>query len=93
MRLGLMYVSGLRRDSGEAIPGERGKRPFDSVEDLRRRAKLNRTEMRTLAEIGALGSFGMRRRQALWQVGEELAMLAGWLVVSSVVAIKLFRFS
>ncbi len=30
--------------------------------------------------------------QALWQVGEELAMLAGWLVVSSVVAIKLFRF-
>ena len=31
--------------------------------------------------------------QALWQVGEELAMLAGWLVVSSVVAIKLFRFS
>ena len=29
---------------------------------------------------------------ALWQVWQELAMLAGWLVVSSVVAIKLFRF-
>ena len=28
----------------------------------------------------------------LWQVWEELAMLAGWLVVSSVAAIKLFRF-
>ena len=76
IRLGLMYVSGLRRDSGEAIPWERSKRPFDSVEDLRRRAKLNRAEMRTLAEIGALGSFGMRRRQALWQV-EKLFRPAG----------------
>ncbi len=29
----------------------------------------------------------------IWQVWEQLVMLAGWLVVSSVVAIKLFRFS
>jgi len=28
----------------------------------------------------------------LWQVWQELAMLAGWLVVSSAVAVKLFRF-
>ena len=76
LRLGLMYVSGLHRESGEAIPWERGKKPFDSVEDLRRRAKLNRAEMRTLAEIGALGSFGMKRRQALWQV-EKLFRPAG----------------
>ena len=32
--------------------------------------------MRTLAEIGALGPFGMRRRQALWQV-EKLFRPAG----------------
>ena len=30
---------------------------------------------------------------ALWEVWRELAMLAGWLVVSSAVAIKVFRFS
>ena len=29
---------------------------------------------------------------ALWDVGRELGMLAGWLAVSSVAAIKLFRF-
>jgi ABC-2 type transport system permease protein len=30
--------------------------------------------------------------QALWQVWRELAMLAGWLVVSSLAAIRLFKF-
>ena len=30
--------------------------------------------------------------EALWDVGPELGMLAGWLVVSSVAAIRLFRF-
>ena len=30
--------------------------------------------------------------QAIWDVWKELAMLAGWLVVSSFLAIKLFRF-
>ena len=30
---------------------------------------------------------------ALWDVWRELAMLAGWLVVSSAVAVKVFRFS
>jgi error-prone DNA polymerase len=42
--------------------------PFASVDDLRRRTSLNHSEVTTLAEIGALNIFGMRRREALWQI-------------------------
>ena len=41
---------------------------FDSVEDLIARTGLRRDELATLAEIGALNSFGYDRRTALWQI-------------------------
>ncbi|HSR53416.1 MAG TPA: error-prone DNA polymerase [Acidobacteriota bacterium] len=68
LRLGLMYAAGLRRQAGERIEGERRERLFASVDDLRRRCSLQRKEMAVLAQIGALNSLGMKRRQALWQV-------------------------
>ena len=68
VRLGLMYVAGLREEAGKAIERERQKRPFSGMDDLRRRTGLRKPEMATLAEIGALNGFGMKRRQALWQV-------------------------
>lgn len=68
IRLGLMYVHGLRREAGLAIEYERSRRPFSSLEDLCRRTPLNRAEVTQLASIGALNCFGMRRREALWQV-------------------------
>ena len=40
---------------------------FMSVEDLFARTGLRRDELTTLAEIGALNSFGYDRRSALWQ--------------------------
>jgi error-prone DNA polymerase len=43
-------------------------RRFASLEDLVRRVGLRRDEITVLAEIGALNSFGMDRRSALWQV-------------------------
>ena len=43
-------------------------RRFDSIDDLARRVSLRRDEIRVLAEVGALNSFGMDRRSALWQV-------------------------
>jgi error-prone DNA polymerase len=45
----------------------RAKR-FDTIDDLVRRIGLRRDEVTTLAEIGALNSFGLDRRSALWQV-------------------------
>ena len=67
IRLGLIYVKGLREKAGRAIQWERASRPFRSLEDLRRRTGLRKSELTTLAEIGAFGSLGMQRREALWQ--------------------------
>jgi error-prone DNA polymerase len=41
---------------------------FRSVEDLIARTGIRRDELATLAEIGALNSFGYHRRSALWQI-------------------------
>ena len=68
VRLGLLYVAGLREKAGKAIVRERRRQPFGSIAELRRRTGLRKSEMTTLAEIGALNSLGMRRREALWQV-------------------------
>jgi error-prone DNA polymerase len=75
VRLGLKYVNGLRRQVGEAIGAIQGTRDlalgasrFRSLEDLIARTGVNREELATLAEIGALNAFGHHRREALWQV-------------------------
>ncbi len=44
------------------------RRRFQSIEDLIRRTGVNREELATLAEIGALNGFGHHRREALWQI-------------------------
>ena len=68
MRLGLCYVKGLREEVGSTIESQRRRQSFKSVDDLRRRVALAKREITTLAEIGALNCFGMKRREALWQV-------------------------
>jgi error-prone DNA polymerase len=66
-RIGLRYVSGLRRETAERIAAERRTEPFRSVEELKRRATLRGDEMARLSETGALASLGLTRRAALWQ--------------------------
>ncbi|MBI4483973.1 MAG: error-prone DNA polymerase [Acidobacteria bacterium] len=68
IRLGLMYVRGLREETGLRSQRERRHMPFLSVEDLERRVDLRKDELTTLAEIGALNGLGLKRREALWQV-------------------------
>jgi len=68
IRLGLMYVKGLRKESGLRIEEARRQKAFRSLDDVRIRARLRKSEMTILAEIGALNGFGLKRRQALWQV-------------------------
>jgi len=65
VRLGLRYVRGLREEAGRRMERER---PFASADDLVRRAGLRSDELARLAELGALGSFGLERRAALWEV-------------------------
>ena len=70
VRLGLMYVSGLRTEAAEIIVAERNRKPFTSIDDFVRRVKLRKPELDVLAEIGALNSLeeGIDRRAALWQI-------------------------
>jgi error-prone DNA polymerase len=66
MRMGLRYVKGLRERAARALVEARGARPFDSIHDLARRARLERDELETLAAIGALAPLGGTRRTNLW---------------------------
>ena len=71
IRLGFRFVRGLREKMGKTIESERKREPFRSVDDLMERCRLNSNEISTLAEIGALASFGLTRRAALWQVARS----------------------
>lgn len=70
-------------------PVTRGLEPdrprFASIDELITRASLRRDEVATLAEIGALASFGQDRRGALWQV-ERAVRAAGPLLDTPAIA-------
>ncbi|HEX7181050.1 MAG TPA: error-prone DNA polymerase, partial [Thermoanaerobaculia bacterium] len=68
IRLGFRFVRGLRQKVGQTIERERKREPFRSVDDLVARCALHADEVASLAEIGALASFGLTRRAAMWQV-------------------------
>jgi len=79
LRIGFRYVRGLRQTAADKIVSEKQKRPFEGIDDLVRRVpELQKAELVTLSEIGALNSLGrgVHRRSALWQV-ERAARLAG----------------
>ncbi|MGZ5447638.1 MAG: error-prone DNA polymerase [Thermoanaerobaculia bacterium] len=67
VRLGLRFVKGLRAESGQRV--EAGQ-PYVSADDLARHARLRDDQLTKLAYAGALASFGMTRRAALWQAAE-----------------------
>jgi error-prone DNA polymerase len=72
VRLGMRFVKGLRSDAALKIVSERAIRPFSSIDDLKLRVPMiQKTELATLAEIGALNFMGAKkvhRRDALWQI-------------------------
>ena len=76
IRLGLSYVRSLARDAGMRISGERKRKVFTSLEELRDRAGLGRRELTSLSRVGALESLGLERRNALWQA-EKVSRYAG----------------
>jgi error-prone DNA polymerase len=49
-------------------PEDASRVRFRSIEDFIARTGVNREELATLAEIGALNAFGHHRREALWQI-------------------------
>ena len=66
IRLGLRQLKGLSETAGLRIVEARNFGAFSSVEELRRRAALSRSDMKLLAASGALGDIedetsGIRR--------------------------------
>jgi error-prone DNA polymerase len=72
VRLGFCVVNGLQQQHAAELVRQRHQRPFESLDDFKRRVPLSKDELRTLAELGALNCFSKHRRAAMWQVEETL---------------------
>jgi error-prone DNA polymerase len=68
VRLGLRMISGFAERAAGRIVTARNEHAFGSVEDLARRARLNRHDLKLLASAGALRSLSDHRRLAHWEV-------------------------
>src|SRR5262249_41049755 len=67
VRLGLGLIRGFKADAAERLVKARCERPFESTEDLARRAHLDRGDLSALAGADALASLAGHRREALWE--------------------------
>jgi error-prone DNA polymerase len=67
VRLGLLMVKGLSETGARRIVAARAGARFADVEDLARRAELDRRDLRSLAAAGALAALAGHRRTAHWQ--------------------------
>ncbi len=67
LRLGFRLVKGLSRDAVDRLEQAREQRAFQSLQDLARRARLNRRDMGALANSDALAPLTGHRHQAHWQ--------------------------
>jgi error-prone DNA polymerase len=66
VRLGMSQVQGLREEAAQAIVAARAQAPFTDVNDLARRAQLQRGDIARLADADALAALTGHRRKALW---------------------------
>ncbi|HKA57724.1 MAG TPA: DNA polymerase III subunit alpha [Gemmatimonadales bacterium] len=72
LRIGLGFIRHWSEETATATVEERERNgPFKSVGDFVRRApaKLKRTAIEALMWVGGCDSFGLTRRELLWQVG------------------------
>ena len=79
LRVGLQFIKSLSADGVERLVGGPADRrtggqqqPYQSLEDLRRRAGLSHYDLRTLIKVGALDSIanGKTRPMMLWEIAE-----------------------
>jgi len=66
VRLGLSLLRGMAEAAAQRIEQARAERPFADVDDLARRAGLDRHALQALAAGDALRELAGHRRQALW---------------------------
>ena len=68
VRLGLAMVKGLSEAAATRIAQARTQGAFATIDELMRRAQLERRELKCLAASGALAGIAGHRRLAYWQV-------------------------
>jgi error-prone DNA polymerase len=68
LRLGLRLVKGLSEAAAVRIAEARTTQAFTSVQDIAKRAKLDRRNLNALAAAGAFASLTGNRHQAMWAV-------------------------
>src|SRR5690606_38972229 len=68
LRLGLRLVRGLQQAAALRLVRAREQRPFAGLEDLARRAGLDRGQLAALAAAHALRAFSAHRHRAHWDV-------------------------
>ena len=66
LRLGLRLVKGCTAAAAERIVAARAQAAFSDVQDLARRARLDRRELSLLGAAGALGGIAGNRHRARW---------------------------
>ena len=69
IRLGLNYVKRLAEAHIEAILAARAERPFTSLDDFCRRTRIGRNGVEHLILSGTMDTWGVPRRQLLWELG------------------------
>lgn len=70
IRVGLAFIKGLGEEDAQTIVDERtANGPFQSLADFIRRTSLRQDVIENLIAVGTFDSFGLGRREALWQVG------------------------
>ncbi len=75
LRLGMRMVKSLSEQGGSRVAVARRERRFESVQDLGRRAALDRGDLEALAAAGALSALSGNRHLAFWEVaGAERAL-------------------
>ena len=73
VRLGLGAVRHIGDDLAQRLVEERARGPFTSLLDLTGRVQLSVPQTEALATAGALGCFGITRREGLWAAGAAAA--------------------
>jgi error-prone DNA polymerase len=68
VRLGFNRISGFQQDAAERLIAARTAAPFNSTEDLARRARLDAHQLALLAQADALQPLVGHRHQAAWAV-------------------------
>jgi len=75
LRLGMRMVKSLSEAGARRVESARRERLFESVQDLARRAALDRGDLEALAAAGALSALSGNRHLAFWEVaGTERAL-------------------